>query len=65
LLSLRLSEIGFTAGEIARLHITVCLDIGAETIEQMALAVVGELLMVRSGSTSQSLRWVTGIVPSV
>ena len=42
-------RMGFTERDISRLHIPVGLDIGAESAEQMALAVVAELLMVRSG----------------
>ncbi len=55
-----LRELGFTEGEITRLHIPVGLDIGAESAEQMAVAVVGELLMVRSGTTGKSMRLVKG-----
>ncbi len=60
----RLREMGFGEGEIARLHVPVGLDIGAETAEQMAVAVVGELLMVRTGRTGKSMKLVKGIVPS-
>jgi xanthine dehydrogenase accessory factor len=63
-LATRLRELGFTAGEIARLHMPVGLDIGAESAEQMAVAVVAELLMVRSGSTGKSMRLVKGHRPS-
>jgi xanthine dehydrogenase accessory factor len=63
-LAKRLREMGFTQGEITRLHIPVGLDIGAESAEQMAVAVVGELLMVRNGRSGQSMRLVKGHVPS-
>ncbi len=63
-LAKRLKEMGFTEGEIARLHIPVGLDIGAETAEQMAVAVVSELLMVRTGRTGRSMKLVKGILPS-
>jgi xanthine dehydrogenase accessory factor len=53
-----LRELGFTAGDIARLHIPVGLDIGAASAEQMAVAVVAELLMVRNGRSGQSMRLV-------
>lgn len=59
-LTKRLHEVGFTERDIARLHIPVGLDIGAETAEQLAVAVVGELLMVRSGRTGKSMRLVKG-----
>jgi xanthine dehydrogenase accessory factor len=63
-LAKRLEEIGFTAEDIARLHIPVGLDIGAESAEQMAVAVVAELLMLRSGRSGQSLKLVKGRLPS-
>ncbi len=63
-LATSLRELGFTAGDIARLYMPVGLDIGAESAEQMAVAVVGELLMVRSGGTGKSMRLVKGHVPS-
>jgi xanthine dehydrogenase accessory factor len=63
-LATRLREMGFTEREIARLHMPVGLDIGAESAEQMAVAVVGELLMVRSGRTGKSMRLVKGHAPS-
>jgi xanthine dehydrogenase accessory factor len=42
--------------EIARVKIPVGLDIGAETPEQIAIAIVGELLMVRTGKTIKAVR---------
>jgi xanthine dehydrogenase accessory factor len=62
-LATRLREMGFTEGDITRLHIPVGLDIGAESAEQMAVAVVGELLMVRSGKTGKSMKLVKGHGP--
>lgn len=61
-LAKRLKEMDFTDREIARLHIPVGLDIGAETAEQIAVAVVGELLMVRTGRTGRSMKLEKGIV---
>ncbi|MCZ6623559.1 MAG: XdhC family protein [Deltaproteobacteria bacterium] len=63
-LAKRLGKMGFSEGDIARIHIPVGLDIGAETAEQMAVAVLGELLMVRTGKTGKSLKQVKGIPPS-
>jgi xanthine dehydrogenase accessory factor len=63
-LAKRLQDMGFTAGDITRLHMPVGLDIGAESAEQMAVAVVAELLMVRSGRSGQSMRLVKGHVSS-
>jgi xanthine dehydrogenase accessory factor len=62
-LARRLKEMGFADREMARLHMPVGLDIGAETAEQIAVAVMGELLMVRSGRTGRSMKLVKGILP--
>ena len=59
-LACKLRERGFTERDITRLHIPVGLDIGAESAEQMAVAVVAELLMVRSGRSGQSMRLMKG-----
>src|SRR2546426_7998980 len=45
-LSAKLRSLGFADRDIDRLHIPVGLDIGAETAEQIAVAVVGRLLIV-------------------
>jgi xanthine dehydrogenase accessory factor len=52
----RLGEMGHSDKEIARVKIPVGLDIGAETPEQIAIAIVGELLMVRTGKTLKTVR---------
>ena len=59
-LSAKLKSLGFTDRDIGRLHIPVGLDIGAETAEQIAVAVVAEFMMVRSGRSGKSLRLVRG-----
>jgi xanthine/CO dehydrogenase XdhC/CoxF family maturation factor len=59
-LSAKLKSLGFADRDIDRLHIPVGLDIGAETAEQIAVAVVAEFMMVRSGRTGKSLRLVKG-----
>ena len=52
----RLGEMAYSDKEIARVKIPVGLDIGAETPEQIAIAIVGELLMVRAGKTMKAVR---------
>jgi len=52
----RLVEMGYSDKEIARVKIPVGLDIGAETPEQIAIAIVGELLMVRTGKMMKPVR---------
>lgn len=59
----RLKEMGFSERDIGRIQIPVGLDIGAETAEQIAISIVGELLMARSGGTGKSLRRVRGLPP--
>lgn len=61
-LSAKLRSLGFADRDIDRLHIPVGLDIGAETAEQIAVAVVAELLMVRGGKTGKSLKLVRGSI---
>ena len=63
-LSAKLKSLGFTDRDIGRLHIPVGLDIGAETAEQIAVAVVAEFMMVRSGRSGKSLRLVRGSAAS-
>jgi xanthine dehydrogenase accessory factor len=55
-LAKRLGEMGYSDKDIARVKIPVGLDIGAETPEQIAIAIVGELLMVRTGKTMKAVR---------
>src|SRR5215475_2419458 len=52
----RLGEVGYSHKDIARVKIPVGLDIGAETPEQIAVAIVGELLMVQTGKTLKAVR---------
>ena len=61
-LARRLGEMGYSDKDIARVKIPVGLDIGAETPEQIAIAIVGELLMVQTGKT---LKVVKNASPSV
>jgi xanthine dehydrogenase accessory factor len=55
-LAKRLGEMGYSDKDIAKVKIPVGLDIGAETPEQIAIAIVGELLMVRTGKTMKAVR---------
>jgi xanthine dehydrogenase accessory factor len=43
----RLRERGFGEADIARLHAPIGIDIGAETVEEIALSIVAELVAVR------------------
>lgn len=46
-ISERLRERGFGEADIARLHAPIGIDIGAETVEEIALSIVAELVAVR------------------
>jgi xanthine dehydrogenase accessory factor len=57
----RLEAAGWTADELARIHGPIGLDIGAETPEEMAIAIVAEMTQVRYGHGSgSSLRGTSG-----
>jgi len=45
----RLLEQGFTQGDLDRVHAPIGLEIGAETPEEIAVSIVGELIKVRAG----------------
>jgi xanthine dehydrogenase accessory factor len=47
----RLRNRGFGETDLARLHAPIGIDIGAETIEEIALSIVAELVAVRRGVT--------------
>ena len=47
---------GFSEAELARVHVPVGLDLGAETAAEIALAAIAEALAVRNGRSAQSLR---------
>lgn len=46
----RLRDSGFNEADIARVHAPIGIDIGAQTIEEIALSIVAELVAVRRGS---------------
>jgi len=45
----KLLEEGFTKSDLDRVHAPIGLDIGAETPEEIAVSIVGELIQVRAG----------------
>ena len=47
----RLRRRGFSDADVARLHAPIGIDIGAETVEEIALSIVAELVAVRRGSS--------------
>lgn len=57
----RLERAGWSADEVARIHGPIGLDIGAETPEEMAIAILGEMTQVRYGhGTGLPLRGTSG-----
>ncbi|MBI3732210.1 MAG: XdhC family protein [Chloroflexi bacterium] len=55
----KLRERGFGDEDIARVHAPIGLDIGAETPEEIAVAIMGEIIMQRRGGDGSPihLRW--------
>jgi xanthine dehydrogenase accessory factor len=49
----RLLKEGYTAADIARVHSPIGLSIGADTPEEIAVSIVGELIAVRAGVISK------------
>jgi xanthine dehydrogenase accessory factor len=47
----KLLEEGFTREDLDRVHAPIGLEIGAETPEEIAVSIVGELIKVRAGAT--------------
>ncbi|MAJ60378.1 MAG: hypothetical protein CBC48_10395 [bacterium TMED88] len=52
----RLRELGFDDVDLVRIHTPVGLDLGARTPEEIALAILAEIVAVRHERTGQSLR---------
>ena len=51
---------GFAAAELARLRAPAGLDLGARTPEEIALSVIGEIVMLRRGGTGLPIRDTAG-----
>ena len=58
----QLLEEGIAHALLDRIYAPVGLDVGAETPEEIAVAVAAELIMVRRGGTGVSLKGVERIV---
>lgn len=50
----KLIEQGFTLEDLNRVHGPIGIDIGAETPEEIAVSIVAELIMVRSGKKASA-----------
>jgi len=51
-----LRERGYTEEELARVHVPIGLDLGARSAAEIALSVLAEIVAVRAGKATQSLR---------
>jgi xanthine dehydrogenase accessory factor len=52
---MRLHEAGFTDADIARIHSPVGLNLGAQTPEEIAIAILAEIVAVRRGKDAGSM----------
>jgi xanthine dehydrogenase accessory factor len=51
----RLREVGLNQGEISRLRAPIGLDLGGRSAEEMALAILAEVVMLREGGSGMAL----------
>jgi xanthine dehydrogenase accessory factor len=51
-----LEEAGISAEQLKRVHSPIGLGLGAETPEEIALSIMAEVLMVRSGGSGTSMK---------
>jgi xanthine dehydrogenase accessory factor len=56
----RLREVGVADAELARVYAPCGLDIGSSTVEETAVAILGEIIARRTGREGQSLRRSSG-----
>jgi xanthine dehydrogenase accessory factor len=56
----RLKELGFTDGDLARLHAPIGLDVGGRTPEETAVSIAAEIIASRWGGSGAQLREVSG-----
>jgi xanthine dehydrogenase accessory factor len=59
-----LKELGFDDAALARIHAPIGLDLGARSPEEIALAIVAEIVQVRRGGEGKSLRDGSGRIRS-
>ena len=58
--ALRLKELGFTDGDLARLHAPIGLDVGGRTPEETAVSIAAEIIAARWGGSGAELRQLAG-----
>jgi xanthine dehydrogenase accessory factor len=56
----RLTELGFTSDDLARLHAPIGLDVGGRTPEETAVSVAAEIIAARWGGSGAQLRRTSG-----
>jgi xanthine dehydrogenase accessory factor len=52
----KLKELGVPAKKIARVHSPIGLELGAETPEEIAVSIMAEILMLRTGETGKPMK---------
>jgi xanthine dehydrogenase accessory factor len=50
-----LRDEGYSEDDLAKVHTPIGLDIGAETPEEIALAILAEMVLIRKGGTGRML----------
>ncbi|MGE0229371.1 MAG: XdhC family protein [Dehalococcoidia bacterium] len=55
----QLRDEGYSADDLARVHTPIGLDINAETPEEIALAILAEIVLIRKGGTGRMLSTIT------
>jgi xanthine dehydrogenase accessory factor len=59
-----LKDLGFTDDDLKRVHAPIGLDLGSRTPEEIALAIVAEIVKERRGGAGESLRYGSGPIRS-
>jgi xanthine dehydrogenase accessory factor len=58
-----LAEAGVPESQLAGVHAPMGLELNAETPEEIALSILGEIVMLRRGGSGQPMRWTPGDTP--
>ncbi|HLY27404.1 MAG TPA: XdhC family protein, partial [Aggregatilineales bacterium] len=53
-----LEERGISADQLVRVHSPIGLELNAETPQEIAISILGEIIMIQRGGTGKSMQWV-------